>query len=245
MKKVIAVFIAYNGANTLEDFYQQLPKELFDQTILVDDASVDNTFTLAKKLGIKSYRNKINRGYGGNIKRALKLALSSGADVIVDIHPDGEYKPSSIPKALSKIENGAEFVLGNRFTHLSTPLKSGMFFWKLLPLIFLNLVDRIILNVPINDFHQGFRVYTKAMLRKINFEVNSNGYLFSFELITQAAYHKIKFAEVPVQTHYRGKKRGASFKNSLGYSLGTFKIIILFIFAKLGVSVKMFSLPKR
>lgn len=242
-KKVIAIFIAYNAAKTLEKFYKEFPKKLVDNIILVDDASSDATYTLARKLGINSYQNPVNLGYGGNMKRALSLALSSGADVIIDIHPDGEYKPTAIPQALKKINDGAEFILGNRFTTYGNPLKSGMYIWKWIPIRLLNLIDRIILNIYLDDFHQGFRIYTRKMLEKINYRFNSNSYLFSFELIAQAAYHKTKIAQVPVETSYTGKKRGASLRSSIQYSLGTFKVLFLYILAKIGIKTKLFKKP--
>lgn len=241
-KKVVAIFIAYNAAKTLEKFYHNFPKKLVNEIILVDDASYDNTYKLAKKLGIRSYRNPVNLGYGGNMKKALNLALEDGADIIIDIHPDGEYKPSAIPNALKEMESGTEFVLGNRFTTLDNPLKSGMYFWKWVPIRMLNYIDKIILGVNIDDFHQGFRVYSKKMLEKINYSSNSDNYLFSFELIAQAAYQNIKISQVPVKVSYTGKKRGASLKNSIKYSLGTFKILLLFVLAKTGLQIKLFSI---
>lgn len=241
--KIIAIFLAYNAAETLKEFYQAFPKDLVNDIILVDDVSKDNTYKLAKKLGIRSYRNRVNLGYGGNMKRALSLALSEDADIIIDIHPDGEYKPTAIPAALTKINQGAEFVLGNRFSKRTEPLKSGMYFWKWIPIRLLNLIDKIILGVNLDDFHQGFRVYTKKMLKKINYHQNSNNYLFSFELIAQSVYQKIKIAQVSVETSYRGKKRGASLKSSIIYSLGTFRILFLYILARLGFKTKIFLNP--
>lgn len=238
--KIVSIFIAYNAAKTLEKFYHDFPKNLVDEIILVDDASKDNTFNLAKKLGIRSYQNPVNLGYGGNMKRALNLALKAGADIIIDIHPDGEYKPTAIPAALKKINSGSEFVLGNRFSEETEPLKNGMYFWKWIPIRFLNYIDKIMLGVNLDDFHQGFRVYTAKMLEKINYQANSNNYLFSFELITQAVYQHAKISQVPVEVNYTGKKRGASLKNSMNYSLGTFKVLILFILARLGFKINLF-----
>lgn len=242
-RKIVTIFIAYNAAKTLEKFYKNFPKQYCDEIILVDDCSKDNTFNIAKKLGIKAYRNPVNLGYGGNMKRALDLALSKKADVIIDIHPDGEYNPSAIPLALKKIQEGYQFVLGNRFTSLTKPLKSGMYIWKLIPIRLLNSLDSLIFGIRLNDFHQGFRVYTSKMLNKVNFKENSNDYLFSFELIAQAVYNKIRITQVPVETNYTGKKRGASLKNSIKYSLGTFKILFYFILAKLGFRLKLFEKP--
>lgn len=230
--KITVFFLAYNASKTLEKFYRIFPKKLVDDIILVDDASKDKTYEIAKKLRIRSYQNPINLGYGGNMKRALSIALQRGADILIDIHPDGEYLPSSIPLALEKINMGAKFVLGNRFSNVNQLLKSGMYLWKFIPIWFLNWIDKIILGIKIDDLHQGFRVYTRDLLQRVHFEENSNNYLFSFELIAQAAYNNIKIDQVPVQTNYSGKKRGASLKNSIKYTLGTFKVLLFFILAK-------------
>lgn len=239
--KIIAIFIALNAENTLENFYSEFPKELAVEVLLFDDHSSDKTFELAKKLGIKSVRNPKRLGYGGNIKLALIAALKNGADIIIDLHPDGEYKPFSIPLALKKVENGAGLIMGNRFAKGYPPLKSGMYPWKFLAIFLLNMLDRAISGIDIHDFHQGFRVYTRKLLENINFQDNSNDYLFSFELIAQAAFKNFKIAEVPVETSYTGKKRGASLKNSIKYTLGTFKILLLFILAKSGLEHRIFK----
>lgn len=240
-QKIITIFIAFNAAKTLENFYKNFPKRYSDEIILVDDCSKDETVKIAKRLGIKTYRNPINLGYGGNMKRALSIALKRGADIIIDIHPDGEYKPSAIPEALKHIQRGSQLVLGNRFTSLLKPIQNGMYIWKLIPLRILNSIDSLVFGVRLNDFHQGFRVYTRSILTKINFLQNSNDYLFSFELIAQAIYKKAKISQVPVETLYQGKKRGASLKNSIFYSLGTLKILALYILAKLGFKVRLFQ----
>lgn len=244
-KKIIAIFIAYNAEKTLARFYKSFPKNLVDEIILVDDCSKDKTFELANSLGIKSFKNPINLGYGGNLKKTLAIALGLGGEVFIDIHPDGEYQTSAIPMALEKIKKGAEFVLGNRFTTFDKPLKSGMHLWKLIPIKFLNWIDNLVLRAKIMDFHQGFRVYTKEMLEKIAFEENSNNYLFSFELITQAVFAKVKIDQVPVETSYTGKKRGASLKNSLKYSLGTFGVLVQYLLAKSGFKAKIFIKPQN
>jgi len=246
-QKTIAIFIAYKAESTLKKFWENLPKQYFDEFILIDDCSKDKTFEIAKKLkGLRVYQNKTNLGYGGNLKRALKIALRHGADIIVDIHPDNEYKPSAIPLALEKIQKeGYEFILGNRFTNISETIKNGMFIWKILPLLTLSFIDKIILGLKISDLHQGFRVYTRKFLEKVNYQKNSNDYLFSFELIAQARYKNIKIAEVPVEVNYEGKKKGATLINSLKYSLGTFKVITLYLLARLGIKTKLFKNPNN
>ena len=239
--KIFAIFIAYKAAGTLENFYRSFPKELFDDIILVDDASPDDTFELAQRLGIHSYKNQFNLGYGGNLKHALSIALERGADIIVDIHPDSEYKPSAIVPAIEQIKKGSEFVLGNRFFEDKNPTESGMYAWKVLPLIFLSWICKKILRLPINDYHQGFRVYTRQLLEKVNYKDNANDYSFSLELLAQAAFHKIKVSQVPVEVNYTGEKRGASLKSSIIYSLNTLKILFIYICAKLGLPSKLFK----
>lgn len=244
-QKVIAIFIAYNAEKTLGEFYKNFPKSYFDDIILVDDASKDNTFKLAKKLGIRSYRNPVNLGYGGNLKRAICIALQLGGDILVDIHPDGEYKTSAIPEALKKVKSGSQFVLGNRFTTFFGPVRNGMFIWKLLPIKILDWIDKLVLGVDLGDFHQGFRVYTSNMMKEINFLENSNDYLFSFEIIAQAVFRKIRISQVSVETVYKGEKRGIGLLHALTYSISSFQILWQFILAKHGWSSKIFEKPKE
>ena len=243
MKKNIAlIMVAYKAVHTLEEFYKTLPTHLFDAIILVDDASGDGTFERARALGIESYRNEKNLGYGGNLKRALSIALEKGADVIVDIHPDGEYKSSAIEPALRKIEEGASLVLGNRFYKARQPLESGMYSWKYIPITVMNLIAKWGLWIPCNDVHQGFRVYTKELLERVPFERNSNNYLFSFEIIAQTKYAGLPMAEVPVDTNYTGEKRGASLRNSISYSLAVFGVLAQYYWTCLGVPMRLFKI---
>lgn len=243
--KLCAVFIAYNAEKTLAEFWRAFPKELFHQIILVDDASKDRTFALAQQLGIQSYRNNVNLGYGGNLKRALDIALQQGADIIVDVHPDGEYKTSAVLPALRAIAQGSEFVLGNRFSGSYDPVQHGMYAWKVLPTRLLGFLCRTILGLPVHDYHQGFRVYTRALLEKVNYHANADDYSFSFQLLAQAAFHHVKVSEVPVEVHYRGKKRGASLSSSILYSFQTLQALFKYVLAKLGYPSIIFRKPEK
>ncbi|MBI5494417.1 MAG: glycosyltransferase family 2 protein [Deltaproteobacteria bacterium] len=235
-----AIFIAYNAATTLEQFWKDFPRDRVRTAILVDDASRDGTFELAQRLGIQSYRNAVNLGYGGNMKRALSIARELGMDIIIDLHPDGEYDPAAVPLALERMKAGADFVLGNRFRTTTAPLQSGMYVWKLLPIVVLNAVARFVLAVPLQDLHQGFRVYSRRLVTELDYEQCSNGYLFSFELIAQAVLAGKRIDQVPVQTRYTGKKRGASLKDSMVYSLGVFRVLALFLLARAGLRTRLF-----
>jgi glycosyltransferase involved in cell wall biosynthesis len=240
-QKIILILPAYNNEKTLHSFLGKLP-DLFDEIILVDDCSQDKTFSLASKIkSLKVYQTPRNLGYGGNLKMCLGIALEKGADIIIELHPDGEYDVDGIKPALKEITKGARLVLGKRIN----PLQSGMYFWKYIFIRFLNAIDNALLGTKISDLHQGFRVYTKELLQEVNFRNNSNDYLFSFEIIVQTVLRKLTIAEVPVKNHYRGRKRGASLKASILYGLKTFLVIFKFILAKIGLNISLFSKPQK
>ncbi len=239
-QKVIIVMPAYNAEKTLESLFERIPKGCYDDIILFDDKSKDNTLKVAKDLDIKAYGNPVNLGYGGNLKIGFDKALNMGADIIVELHPDNEYDPSAITPAIEKVKKGADLVLGNRFFNYLAPIRNGMYIWKYMPIVLLSLLAKYALWVKVNDLHQGFRVFTRKMLQNVRYRDDSNNYLFSFEIIAQARFKNMKIDEVPMVCFYVGKKRGASLKNSIIYTLGTFRIMVLFILAKLGYRTKIF-----
>lgn len=245
-QKIVAILPAYKASKTLLLFLKKFPENLFEEIILVDDCSPDQTLQIAKKLkGVSVYQTFRNLGYGGNLKMCLSIALEHGADIIMEIHPDNEYETDGVIPAIQKVKEGAKLVLGNRFITDKHILKRGMFIWKYPPILFLNILDNLLLGTHLGDLHQGFRVYTKELLEKINFRSNSNNYLFSFEIIVQTIFRQLLIAEVPVGTNYSGRKRGASFKACVVYSLGTFRVLYLFFLAKKGLLSRIFNKPQR
>lgn len=236
--KVVAIFIAYNAAETLENFYRQLPLEVIDECILVDDASLDDTAIISERLGITTFKNEVNLGYGGNLRRAIKIALERGAHIIIDIHPDGEYRPTVIKPAIALVEGGADLVLGKRFRY-GYPTKRGMRLYKIGPILVLNWLAQVVLRTSISDPHQGFRVHTKKSLESLNIDHYTDNYLFSFELLAQSILIGAKISEVPVETSYQGKKRGASLLASTSYSIGVFKVLLQFILSKWGIKTRL------
>lgn len=239
-KKIIIFMPAFNAEKTLEHVFKKIPKGCYDDIILFDDASSDNTFAKAISLKIHAYRNSTNLGYGGNLKVGLKKCLDEKADIIIEMHPDNEYDPSAILPAITKVKQGADLVLGNRFFNFISPLSNGMYFWKYFPILVMAKISKYILGVNIDDLHQGFRVFTQNMLKNINYTNNSNSYLFSFEVIAQAVYKEMRIDQVPILCRYSGKKRGASLMNSFLYTLGVFKVLYLFVLAKFGIKNNLF-----
>jgi len=234
--KVIIFMPAYNAEKTVGEVWEKIPWKYKKNTFLIDDHSKDNTYTIAKKLDITSYYNRSNLGYGGNLKMGLRKSLDTGADIIVEMHPDNEYDPASIDPAIQTIMEKTGMILGNRIN----PVATGMYLWKYIPTKLLTAFDNLILGTQLSDLHQGFRVYTRQMLEIIPFEKNANDYLFSFEIIAQTIFYGFTIQEVSVKTNYTGKKRGASLKNSIAYTLDTFSVLKQYILAKAGIAQKLF-----
>jgi hypothetical protein len=172
------------------------------------------------------------------MKFCLSLALRSGADVIVELHPDGEYMTGSIVPALALVRKGADMVLGNRLD--SHPMSFGMHPGKVVVTRLLSRMDNVALGTHIPDLHQGFRVYTRNLLTHIPYEKNSDDYIFSFEIITQAIFYGFTVSSVPVSVRYRGRKRGATNWRSFVYTLSTFRCISEYFAARLGMPTQRF-----
>ena len=222
-QKIIAILPAYNAKNTFKRVVDSLPEGVFDAIILSDDGSGDGTYEAAKKdKRLVVVRTPRNIGYGGNLKFCISTALSRGADIIMEIHPDGEYKTDGVIPALAKVKNGVHLVLGNRFLGSN----SGMYIWKNVGTKVLSTIDRGLLGTHIGDLHQGFRVYTRQLVEQVPYKSYSNNYLFSFEIIVDAIRNGFTVEEVPVSTSYTGIKRGALPKAAIIYALQTFLVLL-------------------
>lgn len=232
--KTIGIILTYNCAPMLESTWQRIPKELFDEIILVDDGSQDNTMEVARNLGITSLTHP-HSGYGGNIKFGLEEAIKRGADYMIEIHGDGQYSPSFIPAALEKIKReNLAFLLGSRFTNLKNPLKDKMPLSRYLANIGLSFMDRLVLRVPLTEFHTGFRVYTKNLIQTVGLTGTSDDYLFSFEIIAMARFHNLPIGEIPIRCDYSGEHTSISIWKSTVYSFQMLKVLFDYLLACLG-----------
>lgn len=237
--KVIGLIMTYNCENFIEEAYKKIPKKYFSDLILVDDGSTDGTVKIAKKLNIKTYVHD-HKGYGGNIKYGLQKAFAMGADIVVEIHGDGQYDLASVPSALKKIKEGYNFVLGSRFTNYQQALQDNMSYARYLANVGLSFFDRIILQLPLTEFHTGFRVYTKKLMKTTGYDHTSNDYLYSFEIIAQAKFHNLKITEVPVRCYYGAAHTSVSIKKAALYSFQTFGTLWLYCLAKFGWENNLF-----
>jgi glycosyltransferase involved in cell wall biosynthesis len=235
--RVVVVMPAYNAAKTLEKTHGDLPKEIVDRVILVDDASQDDTADIAKHLGLDTFVHVQNRGYGGNQKTCYLEALSAGADIVVMVHPDNQYDATSIPRMIKPIIEGeADLVLGSRLLDgRDAALRGGMPVWKYISNRFLTLTENICLGTNLSEAHTGLRAYSRRLLTTIPFLINSDDFVFDSEVIAETVAFGFRIAEVPVPTRYFPEASSVNFRRSVIYGLATLNVARKFVFNKMGI----------
>jgi glycosyltransferase involved in cell wall biosynthesis len=227
--KTIIVMPAYNAAKTLERTIKEIPENSFDEIIVVDDASSDGTFELAKKLNVTVIKHEKNSGYGANQKTCYQEALKRRADIIIMLHADYQYDPQLIPLLKrAMIENKADCALASRM--LGNPLKGGMPLYKFIGNKALTAFENFILQTNFSEFHTGYRAFTKDALLAVNFQKNSNGFLFDNEIIIQFVKLKMKIIEIPTTTRYAYDSSSVNFLESIKYGFGILFILVKFLF---------------
>ncbi len=220
---------AYNAARTLERTYRDLPPDVVDHVILVDDVSKDETVEIAQRLGLKVIVHVQNRGYGGNQKTCYIEALKDGADVVVMLHPDYQYDSRLVPQLIAPILAGeADLVLGSRFLGGGT-LAGGMPRWKYVANRFLTIVENLVLGQHLSECHTGFRAYSRRLLETIPFLLNSDGFVFDTQVIAQTVAFGFRVAEIPVPTRYFAEASSVDFRHSVIYGLGTLAVMARYL----------------
>jgi glycosyltransferase involved in cell wall biosynthesis len=239
--RIIIVMPAYNAARTLEKTYYALPQGSYDEIILVDDASSDNTLEIACNLNISAIRHRKNRGYGGNQKTCYTKALEEGADIVVMLHPDYQYDPSIVTDLVKPLlRDEADVVLASRM--LDNPLKGGMPLYKFIANKTLTWLENLVLRTHFSEFHTGYRAYNRYALESVNFEANSENFVFDNEIIVQFVIKKMRFSEIPVSTRYAFDSSSVSFKAGVIYGLSIVRTIAKYLLFKWGiVNYKQFS----
>lgn len=235
-KKVIAVLPAYNAGKTLKQTYDEIDFDIVDEVILVDDASTDDTVAQGKALGIKHIiRHDVNRGYGGNQKSCYSKALALGADIVIMLHPDYQYTPLLLPSMVSLIGNNLyPVVFGSRILGKGA-LRGGMPMYKYVANRLLTATQNLLLGQKLSEYHTGYRAFSAEVLRKIDFEKNSDDFVFDNEMIAQIFNAGFEIAEVTCPTKYFEDASSINFKRSVKYGLGVLRVSLQYRLQRWGI----------
>ncbi|MFL5751662.1 MAG: glycosyltransferase family 2 protein [Chloroflexota bacterium] len=234
--RTVVVMPAYNAAKTLERTYADIPHDIVDQIILVDDVSHDETVDIARSLGLAVLIHRQNLGYGGNQKTCYDAALAAGADVVVMLHPDYQYDATRIPDLIEPILAGrADLMLGSRF--LGDPLGGGMPRWKFVSNRFLTIVENVAFGLHLSEYHTGLRAYSRRLLERIPYRLNSDDFVFDQELVSQvvAAGMRRRIGEIAVPTRYFEEASSVGFRRSVVYGLSTLRVVLRYVLHRLGL----------
>ncbi len=244
-KKLVIVLPAYNAGLTLEKTYKEIPLDIVDEVVLVDDASKDNTVEVAKGLGIRHViKHEKNKGYGGNQKTCYDKALELGADIVVMLHPDYQYTPKLIPSMAHIIANDLyPVVFGSRILG-GGALKGGMPKYKYFFNRMLTLTQNILINQKLSEYHTGYRAFSSKVLRGINYHANSNDFVFDNQMISQIVYAGFDIAEVTCPTKYFKEASSINFSRSVTYGLGVLGVSFKHFFQRIGLAnAKIYKKP--
>ncbi len=246
-KKLVVVLPAYNAEKTLAQTYAEIPFDIVDEVVLVDDASRDETVELAKRLGIRHViRHERNKGYGGNQKTCYDTALALGADIVVMLHPDYQYTPKLLTAMASIIANGVyPCVLGSRILG-GGARKGGMPLYKYIANRFLTLAQNLLMGQKLSEYHTGYRAFSREVLESVDYHANSDDFIFDNEMLAQIFYAGFEIAEITCPTKYFAEASSINFTRSSIYGLGVLRVSIQYALQKLGLgSFKIFRKKRR
>jgi glycosyltransferase involved in cell wall biosynthesis len=236
-KTITVVLPAYNAARTLEATYNEIPFRMVDHVILVDDGSSDDTIHVAERLGIRYIiRHEENLGYGGNQKSCYRKALELDSDIIVMLHPDYQYTPRLIPSMCYLIASGVyEVVLGSRILGKSA-LAGGMPLYKYMANRILTFIQNILLNQKLSEYHTGFRAFSRRVLTSINYQENSNDFVFDNQMLAQIFLLGFEIAEITCPTRYFEEASSINLRRSIAYGLGVLGVSFQYRLQKSGLA---------
>jgi glycosyltransferase involved in cell wall biosynthesis len=235
-EKIVIVMPAYNASRTLADTVHAIPPGYYDEIVVVDDHSRDDTVERARALQLKAIRHPHNVGYGGNQKTCYMEALRDGATIVVMLHPDGQYDPAIIPEMIRPIREGrADMVLGSRMLVKGAAKKGGMPRWKRVANRFLTTLENLAMGRRFTECHTGYRAYSRRFLETVPFLRNSNGFVFDTEVIFQAVHFGLPVVEVPVASRYFADASSVGFRQGVVYGLGTLWTAARFLLHRAGL----------
>ncbi len=219
---------AYNSARTLQQTYDEVPFDVVDEAILVDDGSVDETVALAREIGLTTFLHEKNIGYGKNQKTCYREALLRRADIVIMVHPDYQYSPKLITPLAGMIAYGEyDAVLASRILGVGA-LKGGMPLYKYIANRFLTAFENVLLNYKLSEYHTGYRAFTRELLESLPLEENSNDFVFDNEMLAQIIYFNYRVGEISCPTRYFPEASSINFKRSVEYGLGVVATSIKF-----------------
>ena len=235
-KKVVVVLPAYNAAKTLEKTYKEIDFEIVDEVILVDDASKDNTISVAQSLGINHIvRHDKNKGYGGNQKSCYNYALKIGADIVIMLHPDYQYNPKLIPSMVYLIANEVfHVVMGSRILG-DRAMINGMPVYKYVFNRFLTWTQNVIVWEKLSEYHSGYRAFSREILEKVNYEANSDDFIFDNQMLTQIFYYGYEIGEISCPAKYFEEASSINFSRSVTYGMGVLNVSLRHFLHKNGL----------
>jgi len=227
--KVVVVMPAYNAEKTLRMTYTELPHDVVDLVILVDDGSSDETIRIARGLKLEVFVHDRNYGYGANQKTCYREALKAGADIVVMVHPDYQYDPTLLPEIIRPIESGdADVVLGSRLLQ-GDVVGQGMPWWKYAANRVLTGLENRVFGLKLAEYHTGYRAYRREALESVNLEMNSDNFVFDQEIVAQFVDVGMRIAEVPVPTRYFAQASSCSFTASCRYGLSILGVLTRYV----------------
>jgi glycosyltransferase involved in cell wall biosynthesis len=235
-KKLVVVLPAYNAELTLRQTYAEIPFDIVDEVVLVDDNSKDNTVAVAKAIGIHHViKHARNRGYGGNQKTCYNKALELDADIVIMLHPDYQYTPKLITSMAALIANDVyQCVLGAR-TLGKGALHGGMPLYKYIFNRALTFFENVLLRQKLAEYHTGYRAFSREILEHIDYEYNNEDFVFDNEMLSQIIYQGYEIAEITCPTRYFKEASSINFRRSMVYGLGVLRVSIVHRLCKWGV----------
>jgi glycosyltransferase involved in cell wall biosynthesis len=234
-KKVAIVLPAYNAAKTLKQTYDEIPRDVVDDILLVDDASQDGTMAIADSLGIKTIRHDRNRGYGGNQKTCYAAALARGADIVVMLHPDYQYTPKLVTAMAAMIASDQfDVVLASRILGRGA-LAGGMPLYKYVANRLLTLFQNIMLGQKLSEYHTGYRAWSRQILETLPLQHCSEDFVFDNQILAQSTYFGFRIGEISCPTRYFPEASSIGFRRGIVYGIGVLKTSVQFRLQRWGL----------
>jgi glycosyltransferase involved in cell wall biosynthesis len=242
-KKIIVVLPAYNAGKTIAQTIAEIPLDLVDDYVVVDDASTDNTIQVANTLNVKNLvKHDVNKGYGGNQKTCYDTALALGGDIIIMLHPDYQYTPKLIPSMAYMIANGLyPVVIASRILGKGA-LKGGMPKYKYVSNRFLTWFQNLLINQKLSEYHSGYRAFSREVLEKVNYHANSDDFVFDNQMLSQIFYAGFEIAEITCPTKYFEEASSINLRRSIKYGMGVLRTSFGYFLQKTGlISLPMYK----